>query len=797
MPSKLNHLLCGVVLLAMSNSVSGAQRANSIAFQQKIKPLLQTYCVRCHGEVTSEAEIRIDEINPDIVNGEHFGRWEDIREVFNSGEMPPQGEPQPVAEERELITGWLETEFKKAKQQDLPRRQGSVRRMTRYELRYSLEDLLNVSVEKAVSALPEEGTSSETGLKNSSGLLMVSSPHLESYLNLIVSVVDQIKEIAAHTPYSASVDIANLDTDPPKTFAAEGRPNKPVVSKIERAGKRVIVNPGGYVDLQIPSISKCKFQTSITARSTGAARIRFLIGFKHSEVDPRERIQELGTVQVRKTDGFRSYTLDCMPETLPAEMTRALDRPFFVRLVNQSKQKLYLEAFEFKGNDNRELMASLLPAKINETERDDHFRLILAKFIERAFRRPPSDAVLSKYYKVYQEHARQQNQIVALLNTYKEILCSPRFFYLGLQGERSTELQNNYQLAERLAFFLWCSIPDEQLLSAASAAELTRPQVLASQVARMLSDEKSQRWVRHFTDQWLQTSKLYNVAVDRNYYPKFKDSLKELMHRETLESVNDVFRNGASALELLKADHVFVNETLAAFYQLKGVKGDEFRKVAVREDDNRGGLLTQGTFLVGNSDGINSHAILRGVWLAEVILNDPPPEPPKNVPALDENIPGFEKMTLNQRLFAHRNNTACKSCHNKIDPLGIPFENYDASGAWREKVLVVSKVPGKRRNRKKPTFEKSYVQIDRESTLPDQTKVDGVNEFRDYLVNHRTSEFAKGLTLRILAYALSRDIDGRDEAVVNHLSRHLEDNNYSVPMLICEIVNTEQFRRGY
>ena len=166
------------------------------------------------------------------------------------------------------------------------------------------------------------------------------------------------------------------------------------------------------------------------------------------------------------------------------------------------------------------------------------------------------------------------------------------------------------------------------------------------------------------------------------------------MRQETIETVNDVFRNGASALDLLKADHVYVNQTLAAFYQIKGVRGQDFRKIAVGQKDNRGGLLTQGTFLVGNSDGMNSHAILRGVWLTEVILNDPPPAPPKNVPPLDESIPNFDRMTLNEKMFAHRNNDACRNCHQKIDPWGIPLENYDASGAWREKVLVVSKATG-------------------------------------------------------------------------------------------------------
>jgi len=222
----------------------------------------------------------------------------------------------------------------------------------------------------------------------------------------------------------------------------------------------------------------------------------------------------------------------------------------------------------------------------------------------------------------------------------------------------------------------------------------------------------------------------------------------------------------------------------------------------VDEKSQRGGLLTQGTFLIGNSDGMNSHAILRGVWLADVILHDPPPDPPANVPPLDENIPGFNKMTLNQKLFAHRNNEACRSCHRKIDPWGIPFEGFDASGLRRTKVLVISRASDSpkdqtkgRKKTKKPVFDKSYLEIERKSTLPDGVEVDGIEKLKEYLINHRKSDFAKGLVERILAYGLSRDVDFHDEELVDELVDHFEGSNYSVPELIEEIVSRETFSK--
>ena len=793
----LRWAIFGICLTCMLDFARGDLKPDLNTFRQQIQPLLQKYCVGCHGREHIEAKIRFDNIDPNILSGEHTGEWEDTREAFNSGEMPPEDELQPTDAERTVITQWLDAEFKKAKQYGNPNQRGSVRRLTRYELRYALEDLLQISVGDDVTALPEEGTSPETGLKNSSRLLMVSGPHLESYLNVVLSVINRMKRIVAFEPHAASVDIETLDTDPEVTFGSEGRKNKPPVGKVERVGKGVVVNQGGYIDLPIRSISKYMFQIFLSAKTEEDGKLQVSIGFTHSEVDPRQKTADLGIIEIEKSDDLRTYSLNSYPEMLPAEMTRALDRPFFIRITNRSSKGIYLETFDYKGNVNTELTSTLIPSGIAESEIADHMRQSIFAFMEKAFRRSPSESDIERYYGIYQTYRQTEDAITALLSTYKEILCSPGFFYLGLSRGLSEKEKQNYELAERLAIFLWCSVPDKQLLASASASELTTPSTLASHVDRMLNDKKSRRWVEAFTDQWLQTSKLFNVAVDKNYYPRFKESMKKLMRLETVESVNDVFRNGSSAIDLLNADHVFVNQELAAFYRIKGVQGADFRKVSVKDGDNRGGLLTQGTFLVGNSDGTNSHAILRGVWLAEVILNDPPPVPPKNVPPLDESIPGFEKLTLNEKLFAHRNHAACKNCHQKIDPWGIPFENFDASGAWRDKVLVVSKRRDQQGNSKKPVFEKDYVPIDRESTLPDQVNIDGVDELKEYLAQHRRRDFGKSLIERILAYALSRDVDYHDDDQVEQLVHRFEASNYSVPVIIRDIVQSEQFHRGY
>ena len=793
-------LLLSLVVFA---SVQGREdiKSDVDGFRQSVQPLLEKYCVDCHGPDKQNGDMRLDEIDPDVVRGTNFDQWEDVREAFNNGEMPPEDKPQPTDAERDLLTRWMDAEFKKVKLHGSTKKRGGVRRLTRYELKYAFEDLLGFPIRNEIDRLPEEGTSIETGLKNNSQMLLISSPHLESYLDVVMSMIDRMKEIAVFEPYVTRADLANLDVDPPIRYTPEKKKITPALAKVSRAGSGVVIENGGYLDLNVSSISKYKSQTCFVAKAEGSGRVEVAMVFQRSEFDTRLTFSRMGAIDIAEGDELREYVLESYPEDLTDEFTKG-DRPFFLRITNRGAKNLHLEALEYRGNVNVDLVNTLIPHDLKEPEVSQQAHRKIASFITKAFRRTPTEMELKKYQRVYDLYAKDESPALALLDAYKEILCSPKFFYLGLPGNLKPEGNANFKLAERLAFFLWCSVPDEPLLKAATEGVLTQPSELDSQVKRMLKDGKSRRWVERFADQWLQTALLGNVAVDRNYYPKFKDSIKELMHRETHEAVNDVFRNGASALNFLKADHVFVNQTLASYYRLKGVRGEEFQKVAVDEKSHRGGLLTQGTFLIGNSDGMNSHAILRGVWLADVILHDPPPDPPANVPPLDENIPGFEKMTLTQKLFAHRNNEACRSCHRKIDPWGIPFENFDASGLWRTKALVVSKATEPQRDKEstpkkagKPVFVKSYLEIENQSILPDGSEVDGIEKLKEYLINHRKRDFAKGLVERILAYGLSRDLDFHDEELVNELVDHFEASGYSVPQLIGEIVSSEKFSK--
>jgi hypothetical protein len=370
-----------------------------------------------------------------------------------------------------------------------------------------------------------------------------------------------------------------------------------------------------------------------------------------------------------------------------------------------------------------------------------------------------------------------------MIKIYSYILSSPKFFFLGTNNNPDSD----FKLAENLSFLLWSSVPDNELLSLAYKKQLHKPEILRSQVRRMLKDDRSKRLVENFSDQWLQTEKMFNIAVDNDYYKTFKQGLHmPLLRQEVIESVNDVFRNGQSALNLIKSDHVFINDKLAKLYDIPNVKGNSFRKVKLAANSVRGGLLTQGAFLVSNSDGISSHSVKRGIWLIEKILNDPPAPPPKNVPDFDDTIPGFDSLTLNQKLAKHRDNDACRNCHSKIDPWGLMFEHFDASGAWREQVMV--KAPAKK---KKAT----YSPVESTGKLPGGLTINGTNELKNYLIKEKKEQFARGLTEKLLSYALWRDIAFYDREMVQDLNQKFIKSGYSVSILLEEIALSKKFQR--
>ena len=409
----------------------------------------------------------------------------------------------------------------------------------------------------------------------------------------------------------------------------------------------------------------------------------------------------------------------------------------------------------------------------NQNNEEVYANEVIERFMERAFRRTLYDGELDRYVTFWKNI---RNDFDFFEDGVKEvliaILCSPNFIYLNQpMNLNSQELDDEYYLASQLSYFLWNSPPDEKLIELASKGKLYKN--LPGQIDRMIKSSKIENLINGFSYEWLRLDRHKNMDVNVQEYEDYTRFVKEDMFNETYEFVKHILINDLSIMNFIDSDFAMLNQNLAEFYGLNGVEGNEFRPVKLNKNQNRGGLLSQGSFLTGHSDGTQPHAIKRAVWLKEKILGDHPPPPPPNVPELDPETPGFEKLTLKEQLFLHRNKVSCMDCHMKIDPYGVIFENYDATGRYQ---LTMKGKP-----------------IDSKSVLPDGKEVDGIQDMKDYILKFKTEDFTKSIVKNLFSYAIGRDVGFADEKEIKYIVDKVTRNNYSFKTVIQEIIYSPSF----
>ncbi len=441
----------------------------------------------------------------------------------------------------------------------------------------------------------------------------------------------------------------------------------------------------------------------------------------------------------------------------------------------------YLDAAEeivHRALENRELREQLIFRRPNTA--DDNAaaaREVLARFAMRAFRRPVGDEELASLMKLVDAAARAGLDFDAQVATgMQAILVSPHFLFrieVDDFGE-SEEIRplNDYELASRLSYFLWSSMPDETLFELAARGTLQDDDVLAEQVKRMLNDKKAAALGENFAGQWLQLRRLANAAPDRNTLPHYDDALRRAAETETRLFFASIVNEDRSVLDLLDADYSFVNGRLATHYGIPGVVGDAFVRVTLPPE--RGGVLTHASILTITSNPTRTSPVKRGKWILEVLLDDSPPPPPPNAGELAEGE-GVELLgSLRERLEQHRADATCASCHQRMDPLGFALENFDPVGRWRDQ-------DGKHA-------------IDASGTLPDGSRFDGPGELRAVLRDTRQDAFCRSLVRNMLAYALGRGVRSSDRCTIDEILRHLTDSSYRFSALAVAIAQSEPFR---
>lgn len=397
-------------------------------------------------------------------------------------------------------------------------------------------------------------------------------------------------------------------------------------------------------------------------------------------------------------------------------------------------------------------------------------------FLERAYRRPVSDLEVKKYTKLAVQLSEETKEPVrGLAAAYQAALISPYFLFRIEPDPVSPSTVrdlNSFELATRLSYFLWSSMPDIELFNLAKSDELKKPEVLEAQVKRMLKDKKSEAFVVNFAGQWLNLRNLDIAQPDTARFPRFNDPLRYSMKRETEMFVAHIVREDRSVLELIDSNYTFLNQALAAHYGLPKVIGPEMRKVDLASGD-RGGILTQASVLTLTSNPTRTNPVKRGKWILEVLLGTPPPPPPPGIEELKDDNKAQLSGTLRQRMEQHRANPNCAVCHQKLDPLGFGLENYDAVGAWRAK--------------------ENDQKIDSSGVLPGGEKFDGPKELKTILM-HKKDLFARNLADRLLTYALGRGMEIADRCVLDKIADSAKAGDYKMSVLILEVVRTESFR---
>ena len=824
-------------------------------FAEHIGPLLQQYCVDCHGPDLTEGNIRIDTLDPDLLNGTDTDWWLEIFAVLGKGEMPPADEVQMPDSARSQIVGWLSQELQTAS--TLRRQQSghsSFRRLTRYEYNYAMQDLLGLPFNFAADLPPEAAT--EDGFLNSSEMLHMSVSQLTVYRELARRALRQatvrgerpvelhwLGDMAAaaasgHQDQQQQLDklrqehaedaeklqqalqaaeekfrnrpggvfYSNQQTgwNTPARWNYHGAkyaiaPTEEPLAKTPPGVEVAVIPPGQRLTVElgnrIPEEGWMRVRVRAgrtTAERPGAATLDLDFGWQASNdsqaavrVSPQPMVITASAVapewqewliplsQIYPRNSFRTTAkMGELPN--PSELIRLINTSVRAHEIHVEQVQITAPVWpEWPPESHRRIFSANAAGDEIQQARE-----ILSKWMSAAWRRPVSDQELDRKLALFQRLKPFCDDFEeTMTETLAVVLSAPEFLYLttGQQSPQQDSKQlSQIDFASRLSTFLWCSLPDQQLLQAASAGTLQNRRQISAHINRMLQDPKAERFSQQFVEQWLGMQLLKFLKVDRDLHPRFGESLRESMQREPVLIFRELLQNNGSVIDLLHSDYVLADERLAHYYGLQEITGPEFRRIPLAADSERGGLLVQAGLLAMNSDGRDSHPLKRGIWLLKNLLNDPPPPPPPAVPEIDLADPEIAKLTLKQRIEQHRDQAACRSCHARIDPWGIAFEDYDAAGQRRT--------------------EAGGRPVDSQSTLFNGEPLNGILGLKLYLLEHRQDQFVRSMVDKLAAWGLGRPLTFADRSQLEQITARVRQQGDGLADLVTEIAVSDLFR---
>ncbi|MFT3878767.1 MAG: DUF1592 domain-containing protein [Gemmatales bacterium] len=734
-------------------------------YQQTITPIFTKYCISCHGGKKPKGDLNLDDYKASETLIKKVDVMEAILKNVKTGEMPPEGKPRPTRTELDTLTAWLDGQVVKAHLNG-KRDPGRVtmRRLNRNEYNNTIRDLLGVDFNPADDfPLDDVGY----GFDNIGDVLSLPPLLLEKYLNAAQRIVDQAM-------------LPKPDPNAPTSRRFQGREMLPknVGSQFGSNKQFRMLATNGEVFIEFDFDKPGRY--TIRFRAFGQQA-----GNEPAKLDLKLDGKLLKTFDIRPvetdTDARKSFEYQT---TIPAgkhKISLGFINDFYDAKATDPKNRdrnLIIMGMGIEGPTDApkvEVKHPILMVKPSDKlTPHDAARRNLTQLAERAFRRPVKSEEIDKFLALFDRATKRgDNFIEAMKLPVQAMLISPHFlFRVELDGSiAAVRPLTDYELASRLSYFLWCSMPDETLFNLAKEGKLKDPEVLALQARRMLRDPKASALTENFAGQWLQLRNLKLSTPDPKRFPTFDEPLRLAMQKETELFFLEMLQKDHKITDFLDADFTFVNDRLAKHYGLKDVKGPEFRRVSIKDTPRRG-VLTQASILTLTSNPTRTSPVKRGKWVLETIMGTPPAPPPPDVPELKETEE--LKGTLRQRMEQHRANPNCATCHNRMDPIGFGFENFDAVGAWRTKDGTFPVEPG--------------------GTLPNgqsfQTPMELVA-----LLKQRDEDFRRCLSEKMITFAIGRGLESSDRQYIHEIAKATQSHGDTMTALIQEIVKSEPFRQ--
>ena len=752
----------GAVLAPMGAIAQKPKKALPVAppsFEKDVAPLVGKYCTSCHSSADSPGGVILPKGLTATAALKKQGMWSKVAKNVANLHMPPQGMPAPSKAERARLVAWVDGAFQEECDLADPGRV-TIRRLNRSEYNYTVQDLLGVDATHA-DDFPSDDVG--YGFDNIGDVLSVSPLLMEKYM----AAAEKLSKSAIRVPKLRTHEVPGSEFEITDGANADG------------AGLFFFSSGTGTAKVKL--------------RHAGMYNLRWKMGQQAAGPETAQIEVSVDGTPLAKFDVIAPAT---KPEwyELPLNL-EAGEHKIGVKFLNdyykaaengqpQQDRNVLVPLFEAVGPKEGtiplpKIHAAILPTKPAKEAEDAAAKTALGKFATKAYRRPVTSEETDRLMGVYRMVRRTGEPFERAIQVgVQAVLASPSFLFRVELDPKPTDpkakrLVNGHELASRLSYFLWSSMPDERLTNLAKSGELGKAEVLDSEVTRMLKDPRATRLTENFAMQWLELRKLATFEPDKERFPNFTEELREDMIAETSAYFDFVRAQDRPILDFLDSKYVFVNARLAKLYGIPNVKGEALQRVAT-DDPRRGGLLTQASVLTVSSNPTRTSPTKRGKWILEEILGSPPPPPPPGVGQLKDEKRFTDAMTLRQRMEEHRKDPSCASCHRRMDALGFGFENYDPIGAWRTK-------DGK-------------FAVDASGTLPNGKSFTKPDQLKTILMGQKAT-FARTFAEKMLTFALGRGMEEADDCFLDAIAANAAKNGYKFSSIVREVVRSDPFRK--